>query len=184
MRLQLKTALGTGALTPGDSLGPRRRDTSVREMVMTTDTSVPAFRTEEWCEAAREFIVRRIDVTDGGHWIPRLKADRMGYVRTTFKYRHWFLHRLAIEAWSGPIPDGLVVDHLCRVPACCNPNHLEPVSNWENTLRGSNFMGMRSRSDLCSRGHLFTPENTRSREGRRECKVCARTYAGQGGTNG
>lgn len=36
----------------------------------------------------------------------------------------------------GPIPDGLVLDHLCRNPPCVNPDHLEPVSQAENVRRG------------------------------------------------
>lgn len=45
-------------------------------------------------------------------------------------------HRFAYQALVGPIPEGLVLDHLCRVPACVNPTHLEPVTVAENTRRG------------------------------------------------
>lgn len=45
-------------------------------------------------------------------------------------------HRVAYEREHGPIPDGLVIDHLCRVPPCCNPNHLEVVTPTENMRRG------------------------------------------------
>lgn len=44
-------------------------------------------------------------------------------------------HRAAYEAWVGPIPDGLVVDHLCHNTLCCNPEHLEPVTRQENLKR-------------------------------------------------
>jgi hypothetical protein len=46
-------------------------------------------------------------------------------------------HRWAYEALVGPIPDGLVIDHLCRNPACVNPAHMEPVTIVENVRRGS-----------------------------------------------
>lgn len=36
---------------------------------------------------------------------------------------------------SGPIPDGLELDHLCFTPACVNPWHLEPVTRSENLRR-------------------------------------------------
>lgn len=45
-------------------------------------------------------------------------------------------HRFAYELLVGPIPDGLVLDHLCRVRHCVNPQHLEPVTVGENLRRG------------------------------------------------
>ena len=136
--------------------------------------SLPQTGSPEWVEAAKAFINRRIDVTDGGHWIPRLATDRDGYVRTTFKYKHYQVHRLAFEAWAGLIPDGMVIDHLCRERACCNPEHLEVVTNWENTLRGDNFMASRARATHCKSGHEFTVENTRERGRLRQCRECDR----------
>lgn len=46
-------------------------------------------------------------------------------------------HRVYYERAKGPIPDGLELDHLCRVPACVNSDHLEPVTPAENTRRGN-----------------------------------------------
>jgi len=40
------------------------------------------------------------------------------------------------EYFKGPVPDGLELDHLCRVRSCCNPDHLEPVTHKENIRRG------------------------------------------------
>jgi hypothetical protein len=45
-------------------------------------------------------------------------------------------HRFYYEKKCGPIPDGLTLDHLCRIRACVNPDHLEPVTNTENCRRG------------------------------------------------
>ena len=44
-------------------------------------------------------------------------------------------HRFAYELVVGPIAEGLHLDHLCQVKACCNPAHLEPVTPAENNRR-------------------------------------------------
>lgn len=44
-------------------------------------------------------------------------------------------HRWSFEYHVGPIPSGYEVDHLCRVPYCVNPEHLEAVTPHENTRR-------------------------------------------------
>lgn len=50
-------------------------------------------------------------------------------------------HRYAYELLVGPIPDGMTLDHLCRVTRCVNPSHLEPVTLEENVRRGVPFRG-------------------------------------------
>lgn len=45
-------------------------------------------------------------------------------------------HRFAYTEAKGPIPDGAVIDHICRKPSCVNPNHLEAVTQHTNTHRG------------------------------------------------
>lgn len=44
-------------------------------------------------------------------------------------------HRVGFEFFKGPIPSGLVIDHICRVINCVNPNHLEAVTSHVNILR-------------------------------------------------
>src|SRR5690606_27089460 len=70
---------------------------------------------------------------------------------------------------QGPIPAGLVIDHLCGNTSCCNPEHLEAVTNAENMRRRA------KRSATCASGHPWTPENTYIRpNGRRDCRACKR----------
>jgi hypothetical protein len=87
-------------------------------------------------------------------------------------------HRYAYEISVGPIPEGLTIDHLCRVRACVNPAHLEAVTQWENTMRAPETLGaINAAKTECLRGHPFSDENTYySRDGRRHCRECARTY--------
>ena len=92
-------------------------------------------------------------------------------------------HRVAYESFRGPIPDGLEIDHLCRVRNCINPDHLEVVTHAENMARAewpnlANRKRVASRWDhpegVCARGHEYTPENTYVRpDGRgRQCRKC------------
>jgi hypothetical protein len=59
-------------------------------------------------------------------------ATLRGYARFKTKTAY----RFAYEHLVGPIPEGLDIDHLCRVKACVNPDHLEPVTRKVNIRRG------------------------------------------------
>ena len=82
-------------------------------------------------------------------------------------------HRVAYEMLVGPIPEGMHLDHLCRVILCVNPKHLEPVTLQENVLRGENFIAKRARQTECLRGHPLSGANLRTNSnGHRSCKIC------------
>jgi hypothetical protein len=82
-------------------------------------------------------IVKRITVDDRtGCWLWDGYISTTGYGSIKFQGRIGSVHRLSYESFVGPIPEGLQIDHLCRVRACCNPEHLEPVTSRENTIRG------------------------------------------------
>lgn len=69
-------------------------------------------------------------------------------------------HRLAYEIFREPIPNGLVIDHLCKKHDCVNPDHLEPVTNKINILRGTGITAIAALKTHCYLGHEFTTENT------------------------
>jgi hypothetical protein len=78
----------------------------------------------------------------------------------------------------GPIPPGLVTDHLCRVRACVNPSHMEPVTTRENNRRGEGFVGRNVTKVACQHGHPFDEANTYLYENgsttHRLCRACRR----------
>lgn len=81
-------------------------------------------------------------------------------------------HRLAYRLANGEIADDLVIDHLCRNPACVNPAHLEAVTNVENVLRGDSPPARNRRKTHCKRGHELSGGNVRYYSGRRHCLKC------------
>jgi hypothetical protein len=66
------------------------------------------------------------------------RFSRNGYGRVWHDGKERQAHRVTYELLVGPIPQGLILDHLpkCRVRCCVNPDHLEPVTHRTNTLRG------------------------------------------------
>lgn len=117
-----------------------------------------------------------IDVGDCWEWAGGSDADGYGLVRLHGRLAR--VHRLVWSELIGPIAPGLQLDHLCRNQACCNPDHMQPVTHRENALRGYSFSAANAAKDTCVHGHPFTPENTYVRphepNGRRDCRACIR----------
>lgn len=98
-----------------------------------------------------------------------------GYGQFQHDRTHVAAHRWAYQLLVGEIPDGLTLDHLCRVRACVNPWHLEPVPHRTNILRGEGPAAINARRTQCVNGHPFTSENTYlTPDGRRQCRTCIR----------
>jgi len=68
-----------------------------------------------------------------------LRAPSNKYGHTKIKipgFRRKYLHVMMWEQRNGPVPEGKELDHTCKNPRCCNPDHLEPVTNQINVYRG------------------------------------------------
>lgn len=100
-----------------------------------------------------------------------------GYGVTSLNGEHRMAHRAVYGLMVGEIPQGLQLDHLCRVRHCVNPDHLEPVTAQVNTLRGEGISAKLAKRTHCKNGHEYTTENTAIQYGWRRCRECNRTAA-------
>lgn len=108
-------------------------------------------------------------------WIWTGAVERFGYGKFSVSRRSVMAHRFSYHHFKGSIPEGLTLDHLCRVPSCVNPDHLEAVTLRENLLRGNTFQAKNKAKTHCPHGHPYDKENTFIRkDGARTCKECMR----------
>jgi hypothetical protein len=126
-------------------------------------------------------ILSRTVETGAGCWEWQGARDRRGYGRAGYGPRHLgtgLVHRMVWASLRGQVDAGLELDHLCRNPSCCNPDHLEPVTHEENVRRGEAGLNLLERAATvmhCPRGHPYDHVNTyrrRGRPGSRECRTC------------
>lgn len=110
-------------------------------------------------------------------WIGDLTTA--GYGRITINVKSAMAHRVSYEWLVGEIPEGLDLDHLCRVRRCIKsiadefgPAHLEPVTRKENNLRGVGKAAINAQKTHCPNGHPYDEENTYICKKGRQCRVC------------
>jgi hypothetical protein len=89
----------------------------------------------------RKALTDRYRVSESGCWLWLGDMNNQGYGQIAEveggQRRMMLAHRWVYEQVVDPIPEELVLDHLCRTRLCVNPKHLEPVSHAENCRRGS-----------------------------------------------
>jgi hypothetical protein len=121
-------------------------------------------------------------------WLWTAGLSRHGYAPFSVGGKAVGAHRWAYERFVGPIPEGLVIDHMCHVAGectdagrdclhrrCVNPMHLKAKPHRDNVLRGNGTAAVNARKTHCDKGqHEFTPENTYiiPSTGGRVCRTC------------
>jgi hypothetical protein len=108
------------------------------------------------------------------NWIGKKDRADYGVFYISGDKRNARAHRFSYELHLGTIPEGLVLDHLCRNKRCVNPEHLEPVTQRENVRRGTKGY-MRYERECCTYGHPFSETAVITARGR-SCKVCVALY--------
>lgn len=117
-----------------------------------------------------------------GCWLWTACLTKNGYGRFSWDGKVRLAHRVAYELLVGPIPEGLEIDHLCRVRHCVNPDHLEPVTRRENIHRGFGITAVHARKTHCPKGHEYTEDNlllSALDRGNRVCKTCLASRDGK-----
>ena len=109
-----------------------------------------------------------------GCWEWTAYRNRYGYGQFCIDGRMMKAHRVAYELYRGNIPEGLQIDHLCRVRHCVNPDHLEPVTAQENHRRGESGVKNKQKTH-CPHGHPYAGDNLQIRScGGRTCRKCSK----------
>ncbi len=122
---------------------------------------------------AADRVLEKCSEDANGCWLFNGARNHRGYGQVGVNGRTRSAHRVTYEALRAEIPDGLHLDHLCRVRHCVNPWHLEPVTNAVNKERSRGHVELLH--PTCSEGHPWSPENTyRAPSGLRHCRECAR----------
>lgn len=126
----------------------------------------------------REQFEERIAVDASGCWRWTGAKRQCGGSLWYGVYHHVYAHRIAYELYREPIPNGFVIDHLCSVGLCVNPDHLQAITQSENVwwtiLRGRNRPP--PRPTHCPQGHPYAGDNLSLQNGGRHavCRECAR----------
>ena len=118
-----------------------------------------------------------IDKTDTC-WLWTGGLSKRGYGIFHADYKTIQAHRWSYEHFVGPIPRGLVLDHVksrgCTSTSCVNPSHLEAVTQKENVRRGNAGINNTIKTH-CPRDHKYFGDNLYiAPDGRRGCVRCRR----------
>lgn len=108
-----------------------------------------------------------------GCWMWTGAIDGHGYGRVLGKNRkNTQAHRISWEMNMGPIPSGMVLDHICRLPCCVNPAHLRIFTRRQNALENSFGMSaLNAARKKCKNGHEYSFASSWAHP-QRVCREC------------
>lgn len=112
-------------------------------------------------------------------WIWVGTRYRNNYGKFYLNGSHKLAHRAVYQLFTGPIPTGMTLDHLCKVKPCVNPVHLEITTIGENVRRAGlhGVAAVNAAKTHCSKGHKYTQQNKIiKKSGGRECRECRRIF--------
>jgi hypothetical protein len=116
----------------------------------------------EMTERQIENFLKKIDKTLCGCWLWTGSLIPIGYGKVGINHKTYLAHRVAYQIFKGEIPGGLGLDHFyCQTRRCVNPDHLEPVTQKVNLLRGNTFNAVNAAKTHCPKGHPYDAANTR-----------------------
>lgn len=123
----------------------------------------------------------KIAVTDDGHWLwvgassgGSATAGRYGHVWDSTAHKTRRAHVVVYELLVGPVPEGMVLDHECRIRLCVNPDCLTPRTHAENVKLGmaGKVNNWNVPKTHCPQGHPYSGSNLYEAHGRRFCRAC------------
>lgn len=89
---------------------------------------------------------------------------------------NYLSHRFIYQFYIGSIPEGFVIDHICRNRSCVNPMHLRAVTQRVNILSGNGATAKHAIKTHCNNGHEFNNQNTYRIKCGRQCRLCRDAY--------
>lgn len=131
-----------------------------------------------YSEKQIELFWKRVSKKDSGcwEWTGSIRTDGYGCFWSKKFNKHFKAHRWSYQFLVRELKKEEFIDHLCRNTKCVNPDHLDPVSNGENILRGIGYAAKNARKTHCPKGHEYIEANIYHEYFRKKkhrlCRIC------------
>lgn len=130
----------------------------------------------------QNYIHDRIRIDSNGCWIWLLSVGSHGYGNAFIHGTSRVAHRVSYAAFVGELLPKMVIDHLCKVRRCVNPEHLEQVTQRTNIYRTDNAGILvaaknNAKKTHCPSGHKYTDKSVYMYRGSRICRPCHKRHS-------